>query len=183
MDRRRIRIIKEYGKFSKILVTGPQRSGTRIGAKIIAYETGHTYIDENEFEINNCLLFKEMLSKHNVVLQCPGMCYNIHSYSDEDTLIILMVRAIADIIESEERIGWRTGPYSEYENYGIRRKVAKYYRGRNLKPISEIKYKFWNDYQKERIKHYVELDYEFLNSHPLWVSKKERNNWNASQTR
>lgn len=183
MDRGRAGKIKDYGIYRAILVTGPQRSGTRIGAKIIAHDTGHAYIDENEFDVRKVELFREVVKGNNIVVQCPGMCRTIEQYSAQDVLIVLMRRAIKDIIASEKRVGWQTGPYSEYELYGIRRQVAKWYRGRDLKPISELKYRYWDEYQKAKIMNYIELEYESLSGHPLWIPAASRRHFEATQTR
>jgi hypothetical protein len=110
------------------------------------------------------------------------MCHGIHTYAQSDILIIMMRRDLADIKASEKRIDWKTGPYREYEHYGIKRQVAKYYRGRNLKPIAELKYKLWNTFQKHIIEHYEEIDYQSLACHPLWLSKSKRKHFAVNQT-
>ena len=44
----------EYLKeFPVVLVTGPQRSGTRICAKMIAHDTGHRFVDEREIHTDS----------------------------------------------------------------------------------------------------------------------------------
>jgi hypothetical protein len=180
MDRRRIGELKKYGK---ILVTGPQRSGSRIAAEIIAYDTGYRYVDEDSFKIHEVNLFEEILRQSNVVIQCPGLCYAIHNYATDDTLIVLVIRPLEDILASEQRIGWKHGPYHEYERYGISRPKAKWYRGRNLKPIAEVKYHFWEKHQRQLVKHYLELEYESLSDHPLWIPQGQRRNFAAKQTK
>ena len=57
----------------KIVVTGPQRSGTRIGAKMIAADTGYQFVDEAEFLIKDSDLFREFLQRDGVVVQAPHM--------------------------------------------------------------------------------------------------------------
>lgn len=179
LDRGRITAIKGYGR---ILVTGPQRSGTRIAARIIAHDTGHAYVDEAEFEVHRGSLFDGILKdRSQIVVHCPGMCYAIEKYSDDDTLIVMMIRPISDIIASEQRIGWKHGPYHEYERYGIDRLKARWER-RHGRPISQIKYDHWHSYQRDRIRHYLELDYQSLSDHPLWVPKERRLNFAYNQT-
>ena len=39
-------------KTHPIFVTGPQRSGTRLAAHIIARETGRKFIDETEYNLS-----------------------------------------------------------------------------------------------------------------------------------
>jgi len=45
--------------------------------------------------------------------------------------------------------------------------------------ISKIKYDFWEKYQKKNIKNAFEIEYNSLKKHPLWINKKERENFFA----
>ena len=66
-------MFKHYKRYGKILVTGPQRAGTRITAKIIASDLKYRYIDESEINTDNVkLAFEKFKSK--TVLQAPGLC-------------------------------------------------------------------------------------------------------------
>ena len=52
--RREAMVVFEYLlHYHYVIVTGPQRSGTRIGAKMIAYDTGYTYVDEAEVKADS----------------------------------------------------------------------------------------------------------------------------------
>lgn len=173
----------DFQQFHKILVTGPQRSGTRIGAKIIADETNYTYIDERDFGVHDRELFEGVLkSEKKLVIQCPGMCYCIERYSNPDILIVMMIRPIPDIIASEKRVKWIHGPYHEYEKYGIDRLEARNLRRHHNDQISVRKYQYWRSYQKDRIQHLLELDYESLSYHRLWIPKEQRKHFAAEQT-
>ena len=157
-------------KYNKILVTGPQRSGTRIAAKAIALDTGYTYIDEKEFKVSNLNQLREILKKDKIVIQCPGVSAWIQKFSSEDTLIIFMKRDTEDILASQKRINWQQ-----------KTEVSKYNRSGGI--ICLIKYDEWERQQRPIIKHWLELEYESLAKHPLWIPKEKRLNFKARQTK
>jgi len=157
----------ELSRFETIVVTGPQRSGTTICAKIIAHELGYDYIDENEFGVHEFHRFLDIVENGlGKVLQCPGLSRYVHLLSCfNDTVIVFMKRDINDIIASQERIAWGKNELRELEMYG-------YDFGCNI-PVAEIKYGFWN-YQKGFLKDWIEVEYESLSEHPLWIPKERR---------
>jgi len=61
--------------FDKILVTGPQRSGSRICAQMIAYDTGHEYVDEEDLSMDSLYQLCGFLEdQRGLVIQCPTLC-------------------------------------------------------------------------------------------------------------
>jgi hypothetical protein len=161
----------EYLKaYNRIIVTGPQRSGTRICAKMIAYDTGMAYIDEAEIAVDSTHRMAQILFNQGIVLQAPGMCHCVHYFGKNENLLVVMVfRDINDIIRSQERIDWK---YEAIER-------IKY--GGKLGPIAKLKYEFWEK-QKPLIHHWVEVEYESLKEHPLWVPKEKREGFGDTQT-
>ena len=163
-----------WQSFEKIIVTGPQRSGTRICARMIAHDTGYEYVDEKALSIDRVLRLWDMMhSKRRLVVQCPALCRHAHMFSRPEVAIVLMCRDIDDIRVSERRIGWKRHG-SELARYDLREGEGE---------IAVVKYKFWADYQRERIAHPFEIDYESLAGHPLWVSKAARAKFGPHQTR
>ena len=70
--------LEQLKKFSKILVTGPQRSGTTITANIIAKELGYKYYDERDVGVRSATaLFKVLSKDERLVVQgpCPSSFY------------------------------------------------------------------------------------------------------------
>lgn len=172
-------------KYKRILVTGPQRSGTRITAKMITQDTRHRYVDEEEFSTHSVFTFNIIIShESNIVVQCPGMCHIIHKYSADDLLIVMMIRDIDDIVASEKRVDWVVGYYDELLKYGypsLNTMLRKARRDGVL--ISELKYKFWKKIQRDMVENYIELEYESLCDHPLWMPKELRKNFDVRQTK
>ncbi len=138
---------------------------------MIAYDTGHEYIDEEDIGVDSLSRLRSHLrTKRRVVVQCPASCRHVHMFSTDNTAIVLMRRSVEDIVASQERIGWT------WERLDL----ARYDRSDGV--IAEVKYQFWEEYQKERIKHAFEIEYESLAEHPLWVPRHLRRSFAPEQT-
>ena len=170
-----LRILKDY---KKILISGPQRSGTTIASKIFAKRLSLICIDEFEIKCGNEKLFHELIdSKENFVLQCPDMSHCLHKIGHRnDIFIVFMMRNVYDIICSENRINW---------NWGEKIKI-KYEKEFNIitknVPISVIRQHVWKKYQKNQVKNKIELRYECLKDDDLWIDKELRKNFSSKQT-
>jgi len=161
-----------FKNFERIAVTGPQRSGTTITAKIIAMEIGYRYVDENEFGINGFNVFWGLfISQKNIVVQCPALCHKAVDIGKADSTAVVMVRRdVDDIIESQERIGWAAEGIEQ-----LKYKTAE-------KPIAKVKYDFWDQHQKWLIPYPFEINYDDLEGHSLWVTKANRRRFKVRQT-
>jgi hypothetical protein len=93
-----------YRGFRKIIVTGPQRSGTRFAAQCIAKELGYRYVDEGEVggdDFEQFHAFLECEANLDFVLQCPSMS-SICEHVPEDVLVVFMIRSVYEILESNK---------------------------------------------------------------------------------
>lgn len=161
-------MFEELNCFNKILVSGPQRSGTTICHRIIVQDLlpySFTGYDELDFGVNKLDRFKLLYQQNKIIVHCPDVSRHIHLFGKEDTIIIWMKRSIEDIKKSQIRINWQD--YNLFEEYGLTRE-----NGREL--IAETKYKYWNEFQKQQVSHFKEVEYESLQYHPLWINKEER---------
>jgi hypothetical protein len=164
-------MFERFAGFDKIIVTGPQRSGTRICAKMIAYDTGHKYVDESMIGMDS--LYALWLLFHTgqrFVIQCPALCRHVHMFSADDTAIVFMRRNTEDISASQKRVDWN---WEQVE-------LIQYDRQDGI--VAEVKYQFWKEYQRERVAHAFEVEYESLAAHPLWVPEHLRQDFEAGQT-
>ena len=175
-------MFEELKDYQAILVTGPQRSGTRIAAKMIAIDTGHKYIDETEFGVHSRKGLKALMRKERIVIQCPALCRHVHNFSTAATWIVLMRRSIEDSIASEKRIEWEFGALDELWKYGVEYNRLRY-EAEKGKPISARKYEYWENEQRDQLFNYLEIDYESLSAHPLWLPKEYRINFEPYQTK
>ena len=162
---------KHLKKFKKILVTGPQRSGTTFAANIIASDLGYLYVDERHIGIRSLTaLFTKLIDNNSCVIHGPCFCPVCHWIDTPDTAIIILRRSVEDIIASQLRIEW-THEESEL-----------LYCFSDEGPISKVRYNLFDKYQKKLLKiPYFEIEYEELASHPLWVDKDNRKNFHPRQ--
>lgn len=166
-----------------ILVTGPQRAGTTIAAAMIANDLGYEYGQDGLVwgmlgikppeppGSRDWHYYFNEIRKDPIVIHCSEHCAYVHQYVDVDGLAVVMVRrAIEDIIASQKRVGW-----------GFEWLEMKHYPGKQG-PISRAKYEFWDQKQKPILgDRAFEIEYECLSKHPLWVPKEQRKNFHICQ--
>lgn len=165
----------EYLKaFDKIVVSGPQRTGTTICTKMIAADTGHECLLEESFSGENFWgdfenLYKTLLSDKKVVCQVPSLSPYVHLLP-ENVAVIFMMRHSNDIRASEKRINWQDQ----------QRQLERYFRTEG--EAHHVKYEVWDKYQKPHIKNCFEIPYGSLEGHPLWIEKDKRKDFGPRQT-
>lgn len=158
--------------FDTIFVTGPHRSGTTICSKMIAYDTGHDLVIEDDFDCSNLIQLSAFLQADYgpKVIQCPFLSAVIHDMNyllDVDmskVLVVFMHRYRPDIIASEQR-----ATKVDFGRVAAGQKVA--YHSNKVRHISDVKYEAWED-QRKVIPNYLDVGYESLKQHPLWVEDR-----------
>jgi len=131
-------VIQKLEHSKKIIVTGPQRSGTTFAAYAIANDLKLKFFKETTFDNENIVKFRHIIYTENeFVLQCPAMVDRLPELASyHDLEIIVINRNIDDIIKSQARIGW------EWEQTE-KDKFLPFHMEINLEqPISQIKYDF-----------------------------------------
>ena len=165
-------LLEELKGYKSILVTGPQRSGTTIAARILSVELGKRYADENEIAIYDWLRALKLM-REPIVLQAPGLMYICSIFNPEDIAVVVMRRSLDEIYASEKRIEWRTkydGMNVKVENDLYQSTFGKIAVGGN---IAAMKYEVWETIQKPRMKNAFELPYESLSEHYLFKTERE----------
>jgi hypothetical protein len=164
--------------FSTIVVTGPQRSGTKFTAEIIAAELGLQYVHESEFGVHALDHCWKLLDQP-VVIQAPALSAYCHLLPPH-VAVVFMLRELGQILASQERIaGWR--------DVEEPRELAKYFRLPGGEPIAQLKYAVWEQFQKPALtaagKPFLELRFPTdVENHPRFVSAAERRDWLPHQT-
>lgn len=190
-------LLERLKSFNNIIVTGPQRSGTTISTKMLAEELQYECFFEEAFDVHNAKKFELLLEKKGKkVVQCPALSAIVDGFNDEDTIIVFLIRDIESILRSEKRINWNKNIKSifgidinrgEYEKVKYIKKITTIEQPITLdfsQPIAHIKYQFWNNYQKNKIKNYVEIRYDELEYlFPVsWINANRRRNFDDRQT-
>ena len=167
-------MFRELASFRNVYVVGPQRSGTRIAATMIAADTGHPLMDERRFSCDSLSRLYTILEDPHMagaVIQAPGLTRWAHHLATPADAVVFMVRALEDIQASEDRIGWKHA-YVEAMKYG-----------EGHKHPAKSKVEFWMLHQRNRIANAYTVRYASLESHPLWVPDDLRRRFKWDQTK
>lgn len=165
-----IKEIQKHG-LTKVLVTGPHRSGTTITGKILACELGYRYVDELDIGFDQFSKVCDLYANHDrFVLQAPTLSFCCSFFPGA---IVFMMRPIDEILRSQKRIGF-TGP----------RDLKKYFRDDG--DIARIKYDAWDRFQKDLMRpgeqYPFEVDYHSIKDHSLYVPDELRTSFTVKQT-
>jgi hypothetical protein len=165
-------VVEQARAFRKILVTGPQRSGTTIATKIIADELGYRFVSEKNIKTHSLWrLHKRLLSLRREVIQGPCFGSICHYIDTPKTLVVFMRRDVNEIVRSEQRIGWNQQQWE----------LANYFRDSGT--ISAVRYECWEKYQQGLMEvPWIELAHASLAGHRLWVESEKRRNFSDHQT-
>lgn len=141
-----------------IFVTGPQRSGTRLAAQIIARQTGRTFVDELDYSPDIPM---------NSVIQAPFLLKAVIelSFMFPTAEFAFMYRNVDDIVKSMEHIEW----YKDYID------DSNFY-------LKYVKHSYkYIDFLKEEldVSRWFDIRYESLTQDPLFV--KDRSNFTVKQ--
>jgi len=184
-------IVKKLKGKKKILVTGPCRSGTTITchilSKLLGLEFIESYPNEDTESIRYCtptiqgfLAMTTHKEIDNYIVHGP----HFHPFLldvPEDVFIVFMRRNQEDVISSTKDIydgEWTDKFYHKRMREQIDKKHYKFfdklsYPGRT--------YFFWDRYQKDKIKNHIEIDYECMAQHELFIPEKHRDGFRERQ--
>ncbi len=173
-------MFEDLAKWKIILVTGPQRSGTTLCARAIEYDTGHTYLDEELWQVWDGEFAREVAHRRQpCVLQGPGILKDALRFYGPLCCVVLMRRNIKDIVASQERVGWNVWAKKEISFYEetttiLTQEEAELY-------VARTKYMYWKYHVRPNLSYWKEVEYESLSEHKLWLPKEDRKNFNARQ--
>ena len=172
-------MFEHLAPYKKILVSGPQRSGTTICARMIAADLGYRCFDEMEFGVDNIrkvLAIVDALDR--IVIQCPSLAASLWMFSHPDVLVIFMKRDIGEIVASQNRPIYDSSPDRRWTTAHQPVELMKY--GRTSGVIAQVKYEGW-EAQKPYIRNPLEIEYASLAAHPMWVDRDRRANFGPKQ--
>lgn len=172
------------GAYCSILLIGPQRSGTTIGARMLAHDLGCRYVDEQEHGNHRDRVI-ELLRDERVVVQAPVMSGSVHELPTiKRCAVVWMLRDREEVIASMHRVHWAARYEAQLvEDYATRWPSIK--RGR----INDMRLEAWRRFQREAVEwnglHTYELNYggEYVQGHPMHVAKPERAGWHVKRWR
>lgn len=167
----------DYSRFRVVVVSGPQRSGTTIGARIIAHDSGMDYVDEDAYGTKDLQAWSDLVvNGRRLVIQSPAMSrylVQVAGHHSKGVAVVWMLRPLGEILRSAERIGW--------DDAEERAKYEGLY-SPSL-PLPLVKYIYWTNKQKRLIKFPYEIRYYDLADHELWIPAAERRDFSKRQWR
>lgn len=184
-------IKKELGKFNKVIVTGPPRSGTTISGLILSNELNYKFIDESFYDGNNQnkFMFFLTLPKRKMVLQMTAFLKDLHTISEflliNKIAVVLVNRKIPDILESFKNSknfnmgcaieGGIFTSIDEEAQQIILNHYKEYLHKSDNRSLPEVIYDhFYVNSCNINKKMLFELDYNELSTHKLFIKKEDR---------
>jgi hypothetical protein len=172
-------MFEHLATYRKILVSGPQRSGTTICAQMIAADLKYRYFDELDFDVDNIRrVFAVVDALDRIVVQCPSLAASLWMFSQPDVLVVFMKRDVQEIIASQSKPIYDSSPDRVWTTGHQPIELMKY--GRTSGVIAQVKYEGW-EAQKPYIRNAMEIEYASLAAHPMWVDAAARANFRPKQ--
>lgn len=171
----------QLGASQRIIVTGPQRSGTTFAGQALAATLGLPYIDELQIRVGDPRLLVQLLQQGGRwVLQAPGLSYLLHDLPADPWLaVVWMLRDGDEIAASMKRVGWR-----QRGEAGLERLKYRDVPPCHVPSIHGFKLWHWRSWQAIRCRvPWYELHYRspYLQDHPLHVNDADRRGWHTKQ--
>ena len=177
-------------RFACVAVTGPERSGTSITTEIISADTGYTNVAEETWDNDFDALWRLLRDQERIVVHAPHLTFRVHEIDHrcpDRVLVVFVLRAIEDIVASQRRNHW--GSRSEHcpddgDPKGWGNPASRWYDRDSyelfrddIDPDAHLclnRQVCWHRRQKHGVRHYVEVEYETLRSHRLWLEPEQR---------
>jgi len=172
-------------RFACVAVTGPERSGTTICTEMLASSTGYANVPEETWDNDFECLWRLLCERDRIVVHAPHLTYRVHEvdrHCPNRVLVVFMLRDVEDIIASQRRVNW--GPRSEHcpdggDPKGWGNPASRWYDSvsyelfrADIDPDAHLcvnRQRCWHKRQKQNVQNFVEVEYESLRMHPLWV--------------
>lgn len=157
----------------RIVVSGPQRSGTTIAATMLAHDLNLPFLDERDFKTHDFSGFRKLVEQQaEFVIQAPTMSAYLHQLPR--CAVVWMRRGLIDVLRSQKRIAWsREDEEKERDRYF----------DHSHEPIAVVKTRAWEQFQRISLSEMAfDLDYESLKGHALWIDPAARRSFGPKQT-
>ena len=179
--------------YKRIIIVGPQRSGTTFTSQALANTLNFRNVDEDEFNVRDVDMFRNIMKQENIVVQAPAMTCRIQSLIGKDDLVVFMSRKWSDIVKGVYR---KNGSLSNWILMETMFNIERYYFNEYDNTAGDFfdkhvnkdsyyldaYYNMWKYYQSKLIPNCIALKYESMKSHPMWLNKDQRENFGNKQT-
>lgn len=186
-----VEIVEGFRQYDKVVVTGPQRSGTQIAARMIADILNWSFYTEAELDTRSTVYddqyfhWLENSETRFVTLQCPRISHVCH-LTPKPTLVVFMIRDVQEILDSDRhrikkytRLQKTTGhvlPVTSVFDDKRKQYSKLFYDSKPLQPeeTPQAVYDVWNNIQKKEDFNFYELEYNLLEQHRFWIQLATR---------
>lgn len=169
------------GSCSRVVVSGPQRSGTTFAAQALADTLRLRFVDEHELKVGDPRELTRLLAHDDSwCLQAPGFSYMLHHLPAVPGLaVVWMLRDHGEILASQRRVGWcRQQERLERDKYEGAPQCS-------ITMNSRFKLWHWRTWQAAACAastYELQYDSDYLTSHRLHIGKAQRQSFGAKQT-
>lgn len=198
-----------FNNYTKIVVSGPQRSGTTYFAAALAKSLAYDHWDETRHQriqigsnktiyVSSTTKMSDILTiPRKMVLQRPAMSHLLHTYpADPKLLVIFMARNCLDVFRSQNRIlstnnrkgnvGWtcKYGRTTEWVHYN-KNPVLRQYADSMQDMICTIKQQVYKRYQRKVMKENgistIPISYDSLQNFPFFQNASARKHYRPKE--
>lgn len=162
-------LVEVCKNYKRIIVAGPQRSGTTFTSRALAKSLNYQIVDEAETP--------DRFGSDCYVWQFACRVHLLHNTDDYD-LVIWMKRKKEDVEKSEKRIEWEWFDFHRDEYVSVFGDKAM-----SFDNNYDMKHYFWNKVQKKSISSdFIEFQYENLSDAPGYLTADKRKGFSRKQT-
>lgn len=183
-------LVERLKSETKILVSGPCRSGTTVMSHILVDMLGLKFVDSYENDQSDTdsyvhtfdafLHLVENEDIENFIAHGPHFHPFLHRVP-RDVCIVFMRRNFGDIFASTKRIycgKWTDEFYSKNMESIVENKHREFFK--KLSYPGKV-YFVWDKYQKNRVSNFVEAKYEWIGSHRFYIQDSKRTKFKERQ--
>jgi hypothetical protein len=186
-------MFEHLGVFNTVIVTGPNRAGTRLTTAAIAADTGHEALVGGDFKFIDADMLRECAARHDVVIQCPYRFDLMPKLTRDDVAIVCVHRPIEEIVESRGRMFMKPEPHArlvggrQQENQIAFMAAAGLCSEEDERDNAVVKYEVWARWLVEgTLDNPFDVHYHDLEAHRLWVPPEVRRKasrlWHVTRT-
>lgn len=177
--------------YPRVIVLGPQRSGTNFAADILAEVTERPLFSERAFGETSCSidpavtknesLYEFIHREQKYVLQAPTLTCQCHTLTVTNAILCYMDRPADEIEASRAKSDWP----------GTKRELAKYAKAHPYhfecmkdKPLGNLQRYVFDNFQRKIVQMpCIEMPFLLLSEHPRWYPPELRADFRIGQTR
>ena len=177
-------------EFPCVVVTGPERSGTSIATEMVSSSAGYDNVPEETWDNDFGYLWRLLNERKRIVVHAPHLTFRLHEidrHCPDRALVVFMLRSPQDIVDSQRRANW--GVLSEHcpdggDPRGWGNPASRWYDAQSYELFRDLidpaahlcvnRQVCWRLRQRQCVEHFVEVEYETLRTHPLWLDPADR---------